>query len=162
MAGFAGGKAVATGLRKMTPKLYNQILGAAEKMPQMANGNPRLLGKLYSNSKDVSLNSFAGEKAITANIGKLDQAKAMLEKGADEVEIWQKTGWFKDKDGAWKFEIGDGNAKLNPGFQSGGRLGELLDHEGLFKAYPELKDVTVVKIGDQTPDGATLSVKDAA
>ena len=162
LAGFAGGKAVATGLRKMTPKLYNQILGAAEKMPQMANGNPRLLGKLYSNSKDVSLNSFAGEKAITANIGKLDQAKAMLEKGADEVEIWQKTGWFKDKDGAWKFEIGDGNAKLNPGFQSGGRLGELLDHEGLFKAYPELKDVTVVKIGDQTPDGATLSVKDAA
>ena len=162
LAGLAGGKAVATGLRKMTPKLYNKILGAAEKMPQMANGNPRLLGKLYSNGKDVSLNSFAGEKAITANVGKLDQAKAMLEKGADEVEIWQKTGWFKDKDGAWKFEIGDGNAKLNPGFQSGGRLGELLDHKGRFKAYPELKDVTVVKIGDETPDGAALSVKDAA
>ena len=162
LAGLAGGKAVATGLRKMTPKLYNQILGVAEKMPQMANDNPRLLGKLYSNGKDVSLNSFAGEKAITANIGKLDQAKAMLEKGADEVEIWQKTGWFKDKDGAWKFEIGDGNAKLNPGFQSGGRLGELLEHEELFKAYPKLKDVRVVKIGDETPDGAALSVKDAA
>ena len=162
LAGLAGGKAVATGLRKMTPKLYNKILGAAEKMPQMANGNPRLLGKLYSNGKDVSLNSFAGEKAITANVGKLDQAKAMLEKGADEVEIWQKTGWFKDKDGAWKFEIGDSNARLNPGFQSGGRLGELLDHEELFKAYPELKDVRVVKIGDETPKGAALSVKDAA
>jgi hypothetical protein len=162
LAGLAGGKAVATGLRKMTPKLYNQILGAAEKMPQMANGNPRLLGKLYSNGKDVSLNSFAGEKAITANVGKLDQAKAMLEKGADEVEIWQKTGWFKDKDGAWKFEIGNSNAKLNPGFQSGGRLGELLEHEELFKAYPELKDVRVVKIGDETPGGAALSVKDAA
>ena len=162
LAGLVGGKAVATGLRKMTPKLYNKILGAAEKMPQMANSNPRLLGKLYSNGKDVSLNSFAGQKAITANVGKLDQAKAMLEKGADEVEIWQKTGWFKDKDGAWKFEIGDGNAKLNPGFQSGGRLGELLDHEELFKAYPELKDVRVVKIGDATPQDAAYSVKDVA
>ena len=162
LAGLVGGKAAAVGLRKMTPKLYNQILGAAEKMPQMANGNPRLLGKLYSNGKDVSLNSFAGQKAITANVGKLDQAKAMLEKGADEAEIWQKTGWFKDKDGAWKFEIGDRNASLNPGFQSGGRLGELLDHEDLFKAYPELKDVTVVKIGDEIPSGAALSVKDAA
>lgn len=162
LAGLAGSKAVAVGLRKMTPKLYNKILGAAEKMPQMANGNPRLLGKLYANGKDVSLNSFAGEKAITANVGKLDQAKAMLEKGADEAEIWQKTGWFKDKDGAWKFEIGDGNAKLNPGFQSGGRLGELLDHEELFKAYPELKDVTVVKIGDATPQDAAYSVKDVA
>ncbi|WP_454951462.1 LPD23 domain-containing protein [Campylobacter showae] len=162
LAGLVGSKAAAVGLRKMTPKLYNQILGAAEKMPQMANGNPRLLGKLYSNGKDVSLNSFAGEKAITANVGKLDQAKAMLEKGADEVEIWQKTGWFKDKDGAWKFEIGDSNAKLNPNFQSGGRLDKLLEHEELFKAYPELKDVRVVKIGDETPSGAALSVKDAA
>ena len=109
LAGLLGGKAIATGLRKMTPKLYNQILGA------------------------------------------------------DEVEIWQKTGWFKDEiDDKWKFEIGDSNAKLNPGFQSGGRLGELLDHKELFKAYPELKDVRVVKIGDQTPDGAALSVKDAA
>lgn len=162
LAGLVGSKAAASGLRKMTPKLYNQILGAAEKMPQMANGNPRLLGKLYSNGKDVSLNSFAGEKAITANVGKLDQAKAMLEKGADEVEIWQKTGWFKDKDGAWKFEIGDSNARLNPGFQSGGRLGELLEHEELFKAYPELKDVTVVKIGGATPQDAAYSVKDVA
>ena len=209
LAGFAGSKAAATGLRKMTPKLYNQILGAAEKMPQMANGNPRLLGKLYSNGKDVSLNSFAGEKAITANVGKLDQAKAIyartikyadaesggvLQRGAsqargatvategklrDEIparkdglgssadleaqaKIWQKTGWFKDKDGAWKFEIGDSNAKLNPNFQSGGRLGELLEHEELFKAYPELKDVRVVKIGDEIPSGAALSVKDAA
>ena len=162
LAGLVGSKATAVGLRKMTPKLYNQILGVAEKMPQMANGNPRLLGKLYSNGKDVSLNSFAGQKAITANVGKLDQAKAMLEKGTDEVEIWQKTGWFKDKDGAWKFEIGDSNARLNPEFQSGGRLGELLDHEELFKAYPELKDVRVVKIGDEIPDGAALSVKDAA
>ena len=162
LAGLVGSKAAAAGLRKMTPKLYNQILGAAEKMPQMANGNPRLLGKLYSNGKDVSLNSFAGEKAITANVGKLDQAKAMLEKGADEAEIWQKTGWFKDKDGAWKFEIGDSNAKLNPNFQSGGRLDELLEHEDLFKAYPELKDVKVVKIGDEIPSGAALSVKDAA
>ena len=162
LAGLVGSKAAAVGLRKMTPKLYNQILGAAEKMPQMANGNPRLLGKLYSNGKDVSLNSFAGEKAITANVGKLDQAKAMLEKGADEVEIWQKTGWFKDKDGAWKFEIGDSNARLNPGFQSGGRLGELLEHEELFKAYPELKDITVVKIEGATPQDAAYSVKDVA
>ena len=162
IAGLAGSKAVAIAARKMTPQFYNKILGVANKMPQMAKGNPKLLGKLYSNSKDISINSFAGERAITANVDKLDQAKAMLEKGADEVEIWQKTGWFKDKDGAWKFEIGDGKAKLNPNFQSGGRLGELLEHEELFKAYPELKDISVKKIGDDIPDSAALSVKNTA
>ena len=162
LAGLAGSKAVAITTKKMTPQLYNKILGTAKKMPQMAKDNPKLLGKLYANGKDVSLNSFAGEKAITANVGKLDQAKAMLEKGADEVEIWQKTGWFKDKDGAWKFEIGDSKARLNPNFKSGGRLGELLEHEELFKAYPELEDVRVVKIGDAIPQDAAYSVKDVA
>ena len=162
LAGLAGSKAVAIAARKMTPQLYNKILGTAKKMPQMAKDNPKLLGKLYANGKDVSLNSFAGEKTITANVGKLDQAKAMLEKGADEVEIWQKTGWFKDKDGAWKFEIGDSKARLNPNFKSGGRLGELLEHEELFKAYPELKDVGVVKIEDEIPSGAAQSVKNVA
>lgn len=152
LAGLAGGKAVATGLRKMTPKLYNQILGAAEKMPQMANGNPRLLGKLYSNGKDVSLNSFAGEKAITANVGKLDQAKAMLEKGADEVEIWQKTGWFKDEiDGKWKFEINPRGGELKPNPPRNTVLYNVLNDEKLYNAYPELQLYKVEIAGEYNP-----------
>ena len=140
LAGLVGSKAAAAGLRKMTPKLYNQILGIAEKMPQMANGNPRLLGKLYSNGKDVSLNSFAGEKAITANVGKLDQAKAMLEKGADEVEIWQKTGWFKDEiDDKWKFEINPRGGELKPNPPRNTVLYNVLNDEKLYDAYPELQ-----------------------
>lgn len=152
LAGLVGGKAVATGLRKMTPKLYNQILGAAEKMPQMANSNPRLLGKLYSSGKDVSLNSFAGEKAITANVGKLDQAKAMLEKGADEVEIWQKTGWFKDEiDGKWKFEINPRGGELKPNPPSNTVLYNVLNDEKLYEAYPQLQLYKVEIAGEYNP-----------
>ena len=149
IAGLAGSKAVVIAARKMTPQLYNKILGTAKKMPQMAKDNPKLLGKLYANGKDVSLNSFAGEKALNANANKISKAKAMLEKGEDEVKIWQKTGWFKDKDEAWKFEIGDSKARLNTNFKSGGRLSELLEHEELFKAYPELRDIKIKKIIDE-------------
>ena len=152
LAGLVGGKAVATGLRKMTPKLYNKILGAAEKMPQMANSNPRLLGKLYSNGKDVSLNSFAGQKAITANVGKLDQAKAMLEKGADEVEIWQKTGWFKDEiDDKWKFEINPRGGELKPNPPRNTVLYNVLNDEKLYEAYPELQLYKVELAGEYNP-----------
>lgn len=152
LAGLAGSKAVAAGLRKMTPRLYNQILGAAEKMPQMANSNPRLLGKLYSNSKDVSLNSFAGEKAITANVGKLDQAKALLEKGADEVEIWQKTGWFKDEiDDKWKFEINPRGGELKPNPPRNTVLYNVLNDEKLYEAYPELQLYKVEIAGEYNP-----------
>ena len=140
LAGLAGSKAVAITTRKMTPKLYNEILGVANKMPQMAKGNPKLLGKLYSNGKDISINSFAGEKAITANVGKLDQAKAMLEKGADEVEIWQKTGWFKDEiDGKWKFEINPRGGELKPNPPRNTVLYNVLNDEKLYEAYPELQ-----------------------
>ena len=161
LAGLVGGKAAAAGLRKMTPKLYNQILGAAEKMPQMANGNPRLLGKLYSNGKDVSLNSFAGQKAITANVGKLDQAKAMLEKGADEVEIWQKTGWFKDEiDDKWKFEINPRGGELKPNPPRNTVLYNVLNDEKLYEAYPELQLYRVEIAGEYNQ--AALKALDSA
>lgn len=144
-----GSKFSASAVKRISPELYNSILGLGKKMPQMAKDNPKLLTKIYGSAKSNSINSFAGEKALNASANKLSKAKAMLEKGADEVEIWQKTGWFKDKDGAWKFEIGDSKARLNPNFKSGGKLGELLEHEELFKAYPELKDIKIKKISDE-------------
>lgn len=109
---------------------------------------------------------FAGEKAYAelkyapVKADKLSKAQAMAKEGKNELEIWRDTGWFRDKDGAWKFEIGDGSAKLNSKFQSGGKLGELLEHDELFKAYPELKDVKVVKMQSDAPSGAMLA-KDA-
>ncbi len=116
-------------------------------MPQMAKDNPKLLTKIYGSAKSNSINSFAGEKALNANANKLSKAKAMLEKGEDEVKIWQSTGWYKDKDGAWKFEIDDSPAKIKN--QNADKLGNLLEHKELFKAYPELKDINVVKIKDE-------------
>lgn len=110
---------------------------------------------------------FAGEKAYAelkyapVKADKLSKAQAMAKEGKNELEIWRDTGWFRDKDGAWKFEIGDGSAKLNSKFQSGGKLGELLEHDELFKAYPELRDVKVVKMQSDAPSSAMQSVKDA-
>ena len=112
----------------------------------MAKDNPKLLTKIYGSAKSNSINSFAGEKALNANANKLSKAKAMLEKGEDEVKIWQSTGWYKDKDGAWKFEIDDSPAKIKN--QNADKLGNLLEHKELFKAYPELKDIKIKKISD--------------
>ena len=142
-----GSKITAEGVKRVSPELYNSVLGLGKKMPQMANDNPKLLTKIYGAAKSNSINSFAGEKALNASANKLSKAKAMLEKGANEVEIWQKTGWYKDKDGAWKFEIDDTPAKIKN--QNANKLGDLLEHKELFKAYPELKDINVVKIKDE-------------
>ena len=138
-----GSKFSASAVKRISPELYNSILGLGKKMPQMAKDNPRLLTKIYGSAKSNSINSFAGEKALNASANKLSKAKAMLEKGEDEVKIWQSTGWYKDKDGAWKFEIDDTPAKIKN--QNADKLGDLLEHKELFKAYPELKDIKIKK-----------------
>ena len=142
-----GSKITAEGVKRVSPELYNSILGLGKKMPQMAKDNPKLLTKIYGSAKSNSINSFAGEKALNASANKLSKAKAMLEKVEDEVKIWQSTGWYKDKDGAWKFEIDDSPAKIKN--QNADKLGDLLEHKELFKAYPELKDIKIKKIIDE-------------
>ncbi|WP_107849403.1 LPD23 domain-containing protein [Campylobacter concisus] len=142
-----GSKFSASAVKRISPELYNSILGLGKKMPQMAKDNPKLLTKIYGSAKSNSINSFAGEKALNASANKLSKAKAMLEKGEDEVKIWQSTGWYKDKDGAWKFEIDDTPAKIKN--QNADKLGELLEHKELFKAYPELKDIKIKKMNEK-------------
>jgi len=127
-----------------------------------------------------SFGVFGGENAATADITKLRMAKQMeagthevsMDKGktwrstgtpATSEEIWKHTGWFKDMDGKWKFEIPDTDAKWKTGsgaptvHPSGDvtfpimgrnlRLGDAIDHPQLFAAYPELADTPLHSTG---------------
>ncbi len=105
--------------------------------------------------KGNTLGVFAGPQADTANKGMLAIAQDMAAKGQNADDIWNKTGWFNDVDGKWKFEIDDSQSRLNFGEgieeidygQVEGGAQEVLDFPGLFNlgrgAYPELSDVRV-------------------
>lgn len=91
-------------------------------------------------------NQSAGERAMTANMEKLKEAKEMLAKAADMKTIYQKTGWHRGADGKWRFEIPDNLDDIN--------LAELRDNEettlgkiyvnpALYQAYPWLKNLLV-------------------
>ncbi len=91
-------------------------------------------------------NQSAGERAMTANMEKLKEAKEMLAKDADMKTIYQKTGWHRGADGKWRFEIPDNLDDIN--------LAELRDNEettlgkiyvnpALYQAYPWLKTLLV-------------------
>jgi hypothetical protein len=56
---------------------------------------------------------FAGVRAKTADFDALDNAKNMEGQGASRDQIWNETGWFKDVDNQWKFEIDDSQATFN-------------------------------------------------
>ena len=197
LAGFGGAKA-ASMLAKNAPKLAPQLARASEKMaadfPRLLNDRPDILGGVLgrmNNAKDKFSFIFGGEKALGANKAKLKVARDMAKNGVKDDEIWAKTGWYKDIDGKWKFEINPKGGELNKSAfdnhmakekaiekeiselektiddwenttakervearekideltQSKNKLsiklGDFLDDEALYKAYPKFKDTTI-------------------
>lgn len=117
--------------------------------------------KENTNNDNKNLYSIAGEKGMRnlvksnpSNNITLEQlynrAKQLQRNGLSNEEIRQQTNWFQDKNGDWKFEFSDkdmtlkNNIKLEAGKKY--RLGDILEHDTLFTAYPELADYNV-KIG---------------
>src|SRR5712664_2055851 len=76
---------------------------------------------------------------------------------APPIEIHAKTGWYRDVDDNWKFEIPDTGAKWKDAAKEEGidgprvrfsyakdyKLGDVLDHPALYEAYPDIKDMRV-------------------
>jgi len=98
---------------------------------------------------------FAGINAKTANKLMLQRAQEMTSKGADRKEIWNKTGWYKDIDGKWKFEIDDSKSFTNPiqKKRSGVPLPEAVTHKELYENYPRLEK-TMLRLGQEGTGGS--------
>ena len=99
---------------------------------------------------------YAGTKAENADASLLEEAQKRIKNGEDAENVRIDTGWFKGYDGKWRFEIDDSKSHLieNPkltlhgnntdGFYRTGKLSDVYSNAELFKAYPELKNVTVI------------------
>lgn len=109
---------------------------------------------------------FAGERSKTANTETLEQAKQMDKGNRPSGVIWRDTGWFKDVDGKWKSEIDDSQAVLDDGHVGylrdvlDGETGyamaeEVLEHEGLFNAYPQARYIPIEVKQARDMDGAS-------
>lgn len=91
-------------------------------------------------------NQSAGERAMTANMEKLKEAKEMLAKDADMKTIYPKTGWHRGADGKWRFEIPDNLDKINLVELRDNEtvtLGRIYDNPALYEAYPWLANLEV-------------------
>lgn len=112
---------------------YGMLGTGAQASRALAGGREGILGAM----DPATTRMFAGEGAKTADTAALKAAQDMAERGVDRDAIWSETGWFKDVDGRWKFEIPDDDAFLEtpPGAPPGY---ERLQHDDLEAAYPEM------------------------
>ncbi|EOX1265163.1 LPD23 domain-containing protein [Campylobacter upsaliensis] len=177
LGGSLGSKAVSKGIKWRANKVKKAYPNIAKDNPALmeqiakrdlltyaknesANALTRFLNKnkLFDSTRGI----FAGEKALLNEAyapqkARLKKAKELESKGADEIEIWEKTGWYKDKDKKWKFEISQRGGELKLKFTPEDRgedwllysiapeknLMDFLDDKELFKAYPQLKDIKI-------------------
>lgn len=76
------------------------------------------------------------------------------------IQTKKETGWFKTKYGDWGTLVSDKNSKLTQKLEPNHtyRLGKILEHDLLYKAYPELKKLKV-KTSDINTTGGYAKYK---
>ena len=147
-----------------------------EQMIPIKESNRETLKKMFGGESDIQF-SIGGERAKTANIAKLEEAKKRLKDGEDKQKVWRETGWYIAKDGKPRFEISDRDFKLNQNvlkqwFEDDKayitphthvdirKLSDLIDHKQLFEAYPELKDYSVYLYDSPSNEAGSFNIKD--
>lgn len=126
---------------------------------------------------------FAGINAKTADLDQLANARKMLTDGVPASEVLAKTGWTIGADGRWRFEIDDSasymrgkksflgapvRSDLSMGDLAGSGIDmqDILQHQALFDAYPELKNTQVSagrfsdRGGDYSPGDGSIRIAD--
>lgn len=90
---------------EMTPDEYLESLRDQLARGEISEEEYSDLFDEYYNGGTERQYSFAGQKASTANLEHLKNAQEMETLGADMESIRKATGWFKGRDGKWRFEI---------------------------------------------------------
>jgi len=108
--------------------------------------------------KDLAM--FVGQKSDTWDMDKYTTALDLEKAGIDPAEINRLTGYWKNPSSKiWSQEISDHTASLIPGgipktLADSVPITDVLNHAPLFKAYPELKNVTVKRESGVGAEGA--------
>lgn len=137
---------------------YSNVAGPSSnnRIPTSNNNVNTTNNSSMQNNVNNTRFSIAGKKGMknaikqnTRNIHleeNYNMAVNMARKGLDNETIRQKTNWFQDKNGVWKFEFSDKDMKIRSNIKADSinRLDEILEHDTLFTVYPELENLKVV------------------
>lgn len=129
------------------------LLGALKKPPKLQpllnKVNKLTTPKVAEKPMEKQVNKiFAGENAklTKENEFNLEVAKGLHKKGVDADTIWKETLWYQDTEDKWRFVIPNKDKVITKQLHKPDittTLGEVYKFEGLYKAYPQLKDVKI-------------------
>ncbi len=120
---------------------YHDLEEVREKWAACLRGtNPNAPGR------DVVRKLFVGPSAQEIQL-----AERLEQQGKTREEIWQELGMFRGEEGLWRKEISDQDAEINYSrIGNGATLQDILEHQELYRRYPELANMPVThrNLGD--------------
>jgi site-specific DNA-cytosine methylase len=145
--------------------------------PEKGGDRRRAFGEAVNNEKNVRF-MFAGEKGAaeadkaeekTYRMDNLKVAEKMERGKKDAKAIKLATGWERGADGRWRYEMPDFKADkpitvdvdidishvgpYSPYKEPLCKLSDLIDDKNLFAAYPSLKDIDILLVGNTAFEG---------
>lgn len=89
--------------------------------------------------RDVVRKLFVGPSAQEIQL-----AEQLEQQGKTREEIWKELGMFRGEEGLWRKEISDQDAEINYSRIGDGKtLQDILEHQKLYRRYPELANLPV-------------------
>jgi len=139
--------ALADALRYTAQKATSGPLGAGEVIGEFLTPSVKGVGK-----RDI----FIGENARTWDAAAAKRAEEMEASGIDPETIWRETGTFRAPDNRLRQEISDVGAQLTQESESGLPANVAFLHPGgLYEAYPEIGEQTIIRTKQALEGGAT-------
>ena len=141
--------------------------GKVERIRLAENGEEvwavRITDEMRDSIKNEGQRRFsrAGKEAQGVNKPMAELAESLYDdgKGLSRAEVKRMTGWDVDTDGKAKFEFSDKDMKLKLTADDlrsidEGSLGDIIEHEEMFKYYPKFKDINVQFVPRSFMEGA--------
>ena len=164
--------------QSIAKKIYNWVIdklnkftgGKNEKIfwADIKNKFENAYNQEFNKNDNTAKFSIAGKKSLenikndsysySRGINSYNNAINLAKQNIDNEQIRQKTGWFQDKNGDWKYEFSDKDMSLkNIKIQKDKiyKLGDILEHDTLFTLYPEVENYKV-EINDNIKANASF------
>lgn len=140
-----------------TGKTFSERRADNKYLQELKNKFEQAYNTAYNNANAQNNYSIAGQKGLRNAINNdarfqrlednLNRAQLMAQNNIDNETIRNKTNWFQDKNGDWKFEFSDKDMALKRGItleeNKNYKLEDILEHDILFLMYPELRNYNI-------------------
>lgn len=153
MVGLANDRAGA--LNELTSQAALEGASYGPKSQRLAN----LMADSYN-----PVGMFIGPNAASFNKITASKAQELEKLNKTAEEIWQQTGTFRGPDKQWRQEISDKGSKITEDVynqisankQFKGPMGQALQHEELYNAYPQTAGIPATMYADEMPSGSLM------